>query len=109
MQHRPEEVRLEPFRLGQVLRVDQVAQVLVVALQTDHHDHDREATTTSATVSPVSSETTEETTPATAAAIETGGGGTAGPGAGIWALGILALALAGGLGWTAVRPAVKRK
>jgi len=49
------------------------------------------------------------TTPETAAEVETGGGGTAGPGAGIWALGILALALAGGLGWTAVRPAVKRK
>lgn len=41
--------------------------------------------------------------------IDTGGGGTAGPGAGTWALGFFALALAGGLGWTAVRPALKRK
>jgi hypothetical protein len=36
---------------------------------------------------------------------EHGGGGTAGPGAGTWALGAFGLALAGGLGWTAVRSA----
>jgi hypothetical protein len=41
--------------------------------------------------------------------VNTGGGGTAGPGGGIWALGFFSLALAGGLGWTAVRPALKRK
>jgi hypothetical protein len=57
------------------------------------------------TTCPVTTEA-EETT---AAAIETGGGGTSGPGTGIWALGILALALAGGLTWTAVRPAVRKK
>jgi hypothetical protein len=56
----------------------------------------------------VSDITSEVTVPGTANAIETGGGGTAGPGAGTWALGFFALALAGGLGWTAVRPALKR-
>ena len=49
------------------------------------------------------------TTPTTAAEIQTGGGATSGIGTGAWALGIFALALAGGLGWTAIRPAFKRK
>jgi hypothetical protein len=51
----------------------------------------------------------EVTTTPTSIIVNTGGGGTAGPGAGTWALGFFALALAGGLGWTAVRPALKRK
>jgi hypothetical protein len=41
--------------------------------------------------------------------IQAGGGGTSGPGAGVWALGILALALVGGVGWATIRPALKRK
>jgi hypothetical protein len=67
--------------------------------------HKPPCSTTDTTESPVTSEP-ENTT---AAAIETGGGGTSGPGTGIWALGILALALAGGLTWTAVRPAARKK
>lgn len=59
-------------------------------------------------VSDITSGTTESND-GTAGAIETGGGGTSGPGAGTWAMGFFALALAGGLGWTAVRPALKRK
>ena len=65
-----------------------------------------EPTTKPTTATTEASETTE---PETAAAIETGGGGTSGPGTGIWALGFLALALAGGLTWTAVRPAARKK
>jgi len=67
---------------------------------------------TTTTEEPLSSTTTTEEaaeTTVTAAAVETGGGGTAGPGGGIWALGFVALALAGGLGWTALRPATKKK
>jgi hypothetical protein len=45
----------------------------------------------------------------TVSVIHTGLADFAGPGAGVWALGILALALAGGLGWSAVRPALRKK
>jgi hypothetical protein len=45
----------------------------------------------------------------TVSLIQTGGGGTAGPGAGTYALGVFALALLGGLAWTTFRPALKRK
>lgn len=41
--------------------------------------------------------------------IQTGGSSSGGPGAGTWALGMLALALAGGLGWTALVPVLKRR
>jgi hypothetical protein len=44
-------------------------------------------------------------------AIQTGGGGAAGLDGNIgwYSLGFLALILAGGLGWTAIRPQLKRK
>lgn len=66
-------------------------------------------TCTEPTTCPPTTEAPVTTEPETAAAIETGGGGTSGPGTGIWALGFLALALAGGLTWTAVRPAARKK
>ena len=60
-------------------------------------------------ITSLTTDTTEEGAESTVL-INTGGGGTTGgPGAGTWALGFFALALAGGLGWTAVRPALKRK
>ena len=64
------------------------------------------STTESGSTTTVAGSTTSASTPTE---IQTGGGGTSGPGAGTWALGIFALALAGGLAWTAIRPAIKRK
>jgi hypothetical protein len=64
---------------------------------------------TTTTVGGLEETTTTAGNITTVSEIQTGGGGTSGPGTGTWALGILALALAGGLGWTAVRPALKRK
>ncbi len=64
-----------------------------------------ETSTTSTTVLAETSTTGGQTT---VSEIQTGLGGSTGLGAGIWALGALALALAGGLGWTALRPAVRK-
>ena len=60
------------------------------------------------TSSTVGEETSTTGGGTTVSEIQTGFGGSAGLGTGIWALAALALALAGGLGWTALRPAVKR-
>jgi hypothetical protein len=67
--------------------------------------------TTDTTVNDLTTDTTESeaTTAITVKDIETGGGGTSGPGLGTWAMGFFALALAGGLGYAAIRPATKRK
>ena len=71
-------------------------------------------TTTTAPTTSVTIPTTVPTTPTTQApstvtAIETGGGGTAGPGAGQWALAALAGALCVGLVTSAVRVRQKSK
>jgi hypothetical protein len=68
-------------------------------------------TTESSTVtSDISTETSTVTSDvSTVTEVQTGAGGSTGLGAGTWALGFLALALAGGLGWTALRPALKKK
>jgi hypothetical protein len=68
---------------------------------------EEESSTTSTTTQEESSTTTAGQT--TVSEIQTGAGGSTGLGAGTWALGFLALALAGGLGWTALRPALKKK
>ena len=57
---------------------------------------------TSTTGDPSTSTTVGDLT--TVSLIQTGGGGTVGPGPGVYALGMLALALFGGLAWTMLRP-----
>jgi len=57
---------------------------------------------TSTTGGPSTSTTVGDLT--TVSLIQTGGGGTVGPGPGVYALGMLALALFGGLAWTMLRP-----
>jgi Ice-binding-like len=67
-------------------------------------------TTESGSTTTESGSTTTTGHVTTVTKIQTGGGGTAGPGARPWALGVLAvLAFAGGLGWVTIRPALKRK
>ncbi len=60
---------------------------------------------TSTTVGGLENTTTTVGDLTTVSLIQTGGGGTAGPGPGLYALGALALVLFGGLAWTALRPA----
>jgi hypothetical protein len=73
-----------------------------------------EVTSTTEEVTSTTIEDLEETTTTvgdltTVSLIQTGGGGTAGPGAATYALGALALVLLGGLGWTTLRPILGRK